>query len=32
MAMGYILEPNWKDNFSVTNENSKGGYLGRYVL
>lgn len=22
MAMGYILEPNWKDNFSLTNENS----------
>lgn len=22
LAMGYILEPNWKDNFSLTNENS----------
>ena len=27
MAMGYILEPNWKDNFSVTNENSKEAIL-----
>lgn len=22
LTMGYILEPNWKDNFSLTNENS----------
>lgn len=27
MAMGYILEPNWKDNFSVTNENSREAIL-----
>jgi len=23
MSMGYILEPNWKDNFSISNNNSK---------
>lgn len=27
MGMGYILEPNWKDNFSLTNENSKEAIL-----
>ncbi len=27
LAMGYILEPNWKDNFSLTNENSKEAIL-----
>lgn len=23
MSMGYILEPNWKDNFTTTNDNSR---------
>lgn len=27
MAMGYVLEPNWKDNFSLTNENSREAIL-----
>ncbi|HIX87047.1 MAG TPA: RagB/SusD family nutrient uptake outer membrane protein [Candidatus Parabacteroides intestinigallinarum] len=27
MAMGYILEPNWKDNFSLNNENSREAIL-----
>ncbi|MGM9797727.1 MAG: RagB/SusD family nutrient uptake outer membrane protein [Parabacteroides sp.] len=27
MAMGYVLEPNWKDNFSVSNENSREAIL-----
>lgn len=27
MAMGYILEPNFKDNFSITNQNSREAIL-----
>ena len=27
MGMGYILEPNWKDNFSVNNQNSREAIL-----